>query len=150
MTADQEITYLSWAPSRSAFIRQALIQGCFTFALLSILGSIVYFWFDLPIFLEVSTIWVLPIAFMFTLGFIFDDTLRWRSARYDRWQITNGHLIHEGQDGSARIPLTEIENAFRRLGSNVVVQLISGQRIVLRYLPFPAETAAQINAARPT
>ena len=85
-----------------------------------------------------------------TSGFVFDDAVRWRTARYDRWEISGGHLIHDGQDGNARIPLTEIDHAFRRLGSNVVVQLTSGQRIVLRYLPYPAEAADQINAAKPT
>ncbi|AXI41102.1 hypothetical protein C1J02_03335 [Sulfitobacter sp. SK011] len=134
---------LSWAPKKAVFVRRSLIVGGVTFALLALLGTGVSLYFDAPIF------WVFPTALALTLGFIFDDILRWRAVKYDRWQISDGHLIHEGQDGSARIPLTEIDRALRRLGSNVVVQLTSGQQIVLRYLPYPAETAAQINAAKP-
>ncbi len=143
MTTDVAADGLSWAPSRSVFIRRAVLVGSATFTLFVLLCAGVSFYFDLPY------LWVIPTALTLTLGFVFDDTLRWRAARYDRWQISEGHLIHEGQDGNARIPLTQIDAAFRRLGSNVVVQLTSGQRIVLRYLPFPAETAAQINAAKP-
>lgn len=144
MTGGDVNVGLSWAPKKSVFIRRAVIVGGVTFALLVLLGAGLSLYFSVPI------LWVFPTAFTLTLGFIFDDTMRWRSAQYDRWQISDGHLIHEGQDGTARIPLTEIDSAFRRLGSNVVVQLTSGQRIVLRYLPFPAETVAQINAALPT
>ena len=143
MTGNAVLDGLSWAPQKSVFIRRAFIVGSITFVVLAALGAGLSFYFSLPV------LWVIPTALTLTLGFIFDDTLRWRAAQNDRWQISDGHLIHEGQDGSARIPLTEIDSAFRRLGSNVVVQLISGQRIVLRYLPFPAETTAQINAALP-
>jgi len=124
-------------------MRRSLIISGITFAVMVILGAGLSFYFSLPI------LWIFPTALALTVGFIFDDTLRWRAAQYDRWQISEGHLIHEGQEGSARIPLNEIDSAFRRLGSNVVVQFTSGQRIMLRYLPFPAETAAQINAALP-
>ncbi|MGJ8628851.1 MAG: hypothetical protein ACSHXB_17965 [Sulfitobacter sp.] len=134
---------LSWAPAKSVFIRRTLIVSCITFGALLVLGAGLSFYFDL------SALWVFPTALTMTLAFTFDDAMRWRTARYDRWQISDGHLIHEGQDGSARIPLDELDSAFRRFGSNVVVQLTSGQRIVLRYLPYPAETAAQINVAKP-
>ena len=125
-------------------MKRALNVGSTTFILFLLLGAAVSYYFGLPY------LWVFPTAITLTLGFIFDDTLRWRAVKYDRWQIEDGHLIHHGQDGSARIPLTDIDMAFRRLGSNVVVQLTSGQRIVLRYLPYPSQTAEQINAARPT
>ncbi len=134
---------LSWAPSKPVFLRRVLILTAITFALLLGLGIGLSYYFDLPL------LWVFPTAVVFNLGFIMDDMMRWRTARYDRWQISKGHLLHEGEEGVAQVPLTEIDSAFRRLGSNVVVQLTSGQRIVLRYLPYPAETAAQINAARP-
>ncbi len=143
MTDTDAANYLSWAPQKSVFIRRALTVGAFTFVMLLALGLSLSFYFDLAI------MWAFPTALIFTVGFIFDDTMRWRNAQYDRWQISEGHLIHEGQDGSARIPLTDIDSAFRRLGSNVVVQLTSGQRIVLRYLPYPIETTDQINAALP-
>lgn len=143
MADETAVEGLSWAPQKNVFVRRAFIVGGFTFILLVLLGAGLSFYFS------VSFLWVVPTALALTIGFIFDDTSRWRAAQYDRWEISDGHLIHEGQDGSARIPLTEIDNAFRRLGSNVVVQLISGQRIVLRYLPYPAQTAAQINEAKP-
>ena len=134
---------LSWAPQKSVFIRRALVAGAVTFVILLALCVGLSVYFGAPF------LWAFPTALILTLGFTFDDTMRWRAARYDRWQICSAHLIHEGQDGSARIPLTDIDHAFRRLGSNVVVELSSGQRIALRYLPYPAETVAQINAAKP-
>jgi hypothetical protein len=140
---------LSWAPQRSVFIRRTLILGVATFLFLSILGSALWYFIQEAVPFDVPVFWVAPTALLMTVGFLFDDALRWRAARLDRWQINGGYLIHDGQDGSARIPLTEIDQAFRRLGSNVVVQLRSGKRIVLRYLPYPAETAEQINAAKP-
>lgn len=143
MTASTPNDGLSWAPNRSVFVRRVLIVSCITFVVLLILGAGLSLYFDL------TALWVFPTAFAMTLGFFFDDTLRWRTARYDRWQIDDGHLLHEGQEGSARIPLDEIDSAFRRFGNDVVVQLTSGRQIVLRYLPYPAETAAQINAAKP-
>lgn len=140
---------LSWAPQRSVFIRRALIVSSFTFGLFALAAAYpLFIGSQTPIMPRVLIAWVLPIALMFTIGYVFDDVLRWRSARLDRWKINDGHLIYEGLDGTAMVPLTDIRHVKNGIGSRVVISLISGKRIVMRYMPFPTETARQIEAAR--
>jgi len=134
---------LSWTPKREVYFRRSLFAGGVTFVLLLIAGIVA------SILLNVFIGWTLPVALILTLGFVIDDALRWRTHKFDRWQLAEGHLLHEDQNGTASIPLAEIDRVFVRLGNRVVVQMTSGQRIVLRYLPFPAQTAAQIRAALP-
>ena len=74
--------------------------------------------------------------------------MRWRNLRTDLWQICGGQLIHDGPDGRAQIPLSEIVSAKPQLGTRVVIKLTSGQRMLMRYLPYAAATAAQIEDAR--
>ncbi len=135
---------LDWSPQRRVFLRRKGITNLATFAALSALGLVLTASYD------VSSLWVWPTAALLTLGFVLDDLQRWNANKDDRWFLREGQLIHEGNDGSASIPLTEITGVSVRLGGVVIVTLASGQRIDLRYLPFPRQTAAQIDAARPT
>ena len=133
---------LSWAPSHRVFLRRAMISALLTFAALGAAGILFSFFAPLPVG------WALVVALILTLGFMLDDVMRWRSARTDRWQIEGGLLIHEGPDGHAQIPLSEIDSIATQFGSRVTVKLVSGQRIAMRYLAYPREIAAQIEAAR--
>ena len=134
---------LSWAPRRDVFMRRSLTTAAVTFAMLVLAGIIGSVVMDLPL------LWTLPVAALLTLGFLVDDALRWRAQKYDRWSIVEGHLHHTDQDGTASIPLDQITQVVTRFGNRVVLHLRSGERIVMRYLPFPAETAAQIRALLP-
>tara|TARA_R110002110_G_scaffold19919_45_gene81673 strand:- start:107 stop:526 length:420 start_codon:yes stop_codon:yes gene_type:complete len=134
---------ISWVPRKAVFMRRAATTAGITFTTLLTLG------FALSAYVGVSALWVIPFAVLLTLGFVFDDIMRWRAAKFDRWQIDQGHLVHEGGEGIARVPLTDISRVFTRIGGNVVVQLWSGQRIAMRFLPHPEKTAQAINAARP-
>lgn len=133
---------LSWAPQRAVFLRRAAITALVTFLLLLALGLLLSFYTDLPF------LWVIPTALLLTAGFLFDDALRWRNSKYDRWHLDAGYLIHDGSDGTAQLPLAEIDRVFTRFGGRVVVVLSSGQRIAMGYLPFPTKTAQAIEAAR--
>jgi len=133
---------LSWAPQRAVFLRRAAVTALFTFLALMAVGLLLSFYTDLPF------LWVIPTALLLTAGFLFDDALRWRASKYDRWHLEGGHLIHEDGDGTAQLPLSEIDRVFTRFGGRVVVELSSGQRIAIGYLPYPAKTAETIEAAR--
>lgn len=130
----------SWAPKRDVFLRRSLMIGVATFTLFAGAGLVAALMLDLPF------VWTLPVAALLTLGFFVEDVLRWRSCKYDRWLMSEGHLLHEDKDGTASIPLGDIRRVTTSFGSRVVVELLSGQRITLRYLPFPAETAAHIRS----
>jgi len=134
---------LSWAPKKQIFVRRSLMTGAGTFALLVILGGIV------STVVGWSLFWTLPVAAMLTLGFFIDDSLRWRAYKYDSWQISDGHLLHEDQNGTVSISLHEVDKVVVHMGHRVVLHLKSGQRIPLRYLPFADETASQIRALLP-
>ena len=133
---------LSWAPKRAVFVRRTLVLGAATFLVFMALALGVTQ--SARQYLMVS----LLMPFVLTVIFFIDDFLRWRHIREERWQISEGHLIHDGPDGRAAIALSEIAAVERRLGGAVLVRLHSNQRILLRYLPYPAETAEQINSAR--
>lgn len=140
--------HLSWAPQKSVFIRRALLGGALTFGILFLFGAFLLFIISKPNNPDVSIAWVLPFAFLFTLAFNLEDVLRWRSARYDRWQISNGHLLHEDLDGNAMIPLADIKDVREGFGNRVIISLTSGKRIVMRYMSNPIQITQQINAIR--
>ncbi|MEW9919731.1 hypothetical protein AB2B41_08955 [Marimonas sp. MJW-29] len=132
---------LSWAPVRRVFLRRVLIRSAMTFA--ALLAVVLLF----AIFATLPAGWGLLGAAILTAGFAIEDLLRWRNARADLWQISDGHFLHDDIDGRLQVPLSEIADARHQFGGRVTVRLHSGQRIVMRYLPFPAETAAQLRAA---
>tara|TARA_R110002049_G_scaffold29972_2_gene102022 strand:- start:108895 stop:109335 length:441 start_codon:yes stop_codon:yes gene_type:complete len=133
---------LSWAPQRAVFVRRSLRTAVITFAALACVGLGTSLAFDLPLS------WITPTAFLLSLGFLIEDFMRWRTSRFDRWQISDHQLRHDGPDGRASVPLSEVANVFARFGNRVVIELHSGQRVMLRDLPYPVETARQIEAAR--
>lgn len=117
------------------------MRTALTFAALLAVVVIFGVYADLPVS------WGILGAAILTLGFAIEDLLRWRNARADLWQISDGHFLHDDPDGRLQVPLSEIADAHHQFGGRVTVRLHSGQRIVMRYLPFPAETAAQLRAA---
>ncbi|MBD3664446.1 hypothetical protein [Sulfitobacter aestuariivivens] len=134
---------LSWAPKRAEFLRREVWVVGITFGALVVVGLGLSYVLTWPVF------WVLPTALMLSIGFLLDDIMRWRVVRQDRWEISDGQLRHDGPDGTFTVPLSEIVEVRAGVGSRIIVQLRSGRRVVLRYLPDPAQTAAQINAACP-
>ncbi len=133
---------ISWAPARRIFVRRVMISASITFAALVAVALGFSLYFGLP------TGWAFLVALTLTCIFVLEDAMHWRSTRMDRWQIEAGQLIHDGADGRAQVPLSEVAQVHTQFGSRVVITLRSGQRMVLRYLPFPGVVADQIRAAR--
>lgn len=126
---------------RQVFLRRVAITLLVTFAGLFAVALTFSIYFELPL------TWTFLVAATLALGFAIEDIMRWRNVRLDRWQIDTGQLIHDGPDGRASVPLSEIASAKPHFSGRVVITLRSGQRMVMRYLPYPKDTAAQINAA---
>ena len=133
---------LAWTPSRNVYLRRALIIGAATFVVFVLLCWLMGFGQGqfVPVGLG------LPLAL--TLVFLLEDALRWRALRNEHWQVADGHLLHDGPDGRAMIPLADIDSVSKRFG-NVVIRLASGQRILMRYLPDPDDVVTQLIAASP-
>ena len=126
---------LMWGPKRAVFIRRTLILGALTFLFFLIPSIlIVRNWQLFPL----SNI-VMPLVMALVL--MMDDFNRWRLVRSERWEIAEGQLIHDGVDGRATIPLSEISAVKQRFGTAIIIRLHSGQRIMMRYLANPAEIA---------
>ena len=123
------------------FLRRVFIISALTFVALAIVLLLVSRSTGLPIH------WAFVIALIGTLGFAIEDLMRWRVARGELWQLSEGQLIHDGPEGRAQVPLSDVASVKVQFGTRVVVKLRSGQRIAMRYLPYPAQTAQQIAAA---
>lgn len=132
---------ISWAPSRQMFVRRVFITSALTFVGLAAVLLYVSQRTGLPVH------WAMLIALIVTLGFAAEDLMRWRAACADLWQLSDGHLIHDGPEGRAQVPLSDVAAVKVQFGTRVIVKLSSGQQIAMRYLPYPAQTAQQIAAA---
>ena len=133
---------ISWTPSRRVFLRRVAFSAALTFLGLVAVAMAFSVYFALPrtaIILGAGTL---------TLVFVIEDLMRWRSLRGDLWQISDGQLIYDGPDGRAHIPLSEIVSAKVQFGTRVLIKLTSGQRMLMRYLPYAKATAEKIEAAR--
>ena len=124
------------------FLRRVILAGTVTFVALSLIGIAYAAYHTLPY------VWAVLVALALTLGFVFEDVMRWRSVNSDQWRIEDRHLVHEGDEGRAQLPLSEITEIKCQFGSRVILKLSSGQRIAMRYLPDAERVAAQIRAAR--
>lgn len=132
----------AWSPALAVFIRRSLIVGVITLVVMAVsgwaIGAMTGFW---------QVLYVGPVlVVVYTMGF--DDPLRWRMTRQNRWYLRSDALIHTGPEGDARIPLADIANVHTRMGWSVIISLKSGLRLRIAYVPQAAEVAAQILAAR--
>ena len=133
----------AWSPSRRVFIRGALINAALTFPAFVLLASLTNYPQGQFLILGVG------LPFVLTLIFFLDDALRWRRVQSEQWQIADNNLIHDGPEGIAMIPLTEIDRVYKRLGGTVIVQLQSRQRLAMRYLEAPDDVVMHLNPDRP-
>ncbi|MEP5727834.1 MAG: hypothetical protein ABJL67_00530 [Sulfitobacter sp.] len=133
---------LSWVPSRRVFVRRVLLNGALTYLALVVVMSGFLYWMSLP------TRWGFVGAAFITLGFFLEDMMRWRRTRDDLWQIHEGMLIHDSEEGRSQVPLSEIHSVTAQIGNRVSITLITGLKIPMRYLSYPKEIADQINRAR--
>lgn len=133
---------ISWAPARKVFVNRVGITAALTFVALLIVGVVFSWRFDLPMG------WAVIVALTLTCAFVLEDAMHWRNTRTDRWQIDEGQLIHDGAEGRSQIPLSEVTQVRTQFGGRIIVTLQSGQRMAIRYLPYPETVAEQINAAR--
>lgn len=133
---------ISWAPSRRIFLRRVAITAALTFLGLATVALVCSVYFGLP------RAWGFWGAGLLALGFMIEDLLRWRILRSDLWQISQGQLVYDGPDGRSQISLSDIDSARVQWGTRVVITLTSGQRMLMRHLPYAAATAEQIETAR--
>jgi hypothetical protein len=133
----------AWSPSWGVFRRRVGLNAALTFAGFAILTM------SVDAARGFSPLLQIFMPFVLTLILMLDDFLKWRRVRSESWQIEDGHLMHEGPDGRAMIPLSEIDRVTGRFG-HVVIRLTSGQHITMRYLPGPDGVMTQLDAARPT
>lgn len=133
---------ISWAPVRRVFLRRVAINAMLTFIGLAAVA------FACSVYFNVPRAWGFLAAGTLASGFLIEDLTRWRTLRHDLWQISEGLLVYDGPDGRSQIALSEIISAKAQFGTRVVIKLVSGQRMLMRHLPYAAATAAQIEAAR--
>ena len=129
-----------WVPSRAVYVRRTANVSLLTFGFFLIPAAMIFA--NGGQFRMLGLL--MPLAM--TLIFVIEDFSKWRMVRREEWHIEDGHLIHFGPDGRAMIALAEIGKAKRRFGGAVAVELHSGQRILMRYLPDPDAVAHHINA----
>lgn len=133
----------SWVPERKVFLRRSAMVAAVTFLCLILVG------FPLSRAAGFSVVWNWPAAALLTLGFMFEDVSRWRTVRLDRWLLSEGHLHHHDTNGAITIPLDKIESVYSRFGSRVVVRLVTGQKVELRYLKDAKMIAENLSSVLP-
>lgn len=127
-----------WHPALGVFVRRSIWVGLATLVLFGGFGVITGFW---QIILAAP---VLIIAYTF----LFDEHLKWMTARHNVWQLTQTDLIHIGYEGTSQIPLSEIDRTSTRFGWTLIVVLKNGLKQEMAYVPSPRDIGAQIIAAR--
>jgi hypothetical protein len=127
-----------WQPSGQRFLLRVAVIAALTFALLLIPAVLSLDHFDLP------RPWALLATALLTGILLIEDLQSWPLRRQERWTLTPESLIHDSAQGRGQLPLAEIASARVRLFFWVVVKLRSGQNIVMRDLPQPAQIAAMI------
>lgn len=130
---------LSWSPDYRVFLLGNLCVTIVTFT-----AFIGFGWFVLQPY-NISIASTALLAALVSGAFTIDDVLRWRSVKYDRWWIQNGHFYYEGQEGTGVIPMTEITKARAGFGNRVIIEIASSQQIMMRYLPRTGQIAKNIN-----
>lgn len=87
------------------------------------------------------------LAFIAAFAGVFEDALRWRRIRSERWSLDGPSLIHDGTDGRAMILLGDIADVAARRNGTVILYLHSGKRIAMRYLANPQAIADTLRPA---
>ena len=142
MTAEPAVDPV-WQPARPVFIRRALINAALTLVVsLAILLA-------LTSYLQTTPMIAVFLGLMAAFAGLYEDIMRWRRVRAERWFIDLPHLMHDGPEGTAMIPLSDIADVRRRLGDATLIQLRSGQRVAVRYLADPDSLIAALDAQRP-
>ena len=133
-----------WQPARAVFVRRALINAALTLVIAAAILLLI------TTYLDTTPLVALFLALIAAFAGLFEDIMRWRRVRAERWQIDMPHLVHDGADGIAMIPLGDIAQTRIRRGGTTLVELRSGQRIAIRYLADPDSLIAALNAGRPS
>lgn len=132
------VTLAQWRPELGVFLRRCAWVSGATLALFTLAGLVTGIW---------EILYAAPVLIV-AYSFLFEDHLRWRAARHDRWELTPTSLIHHGFEGGGQVPLSDISDTATRFGWTVIVKLKSGQRVEMAYVRKPREIADQIIAAR--
>lgn len=131
-------TPLVWQPSRRVYMRQAALLAVATFGAFMVLAALT------PDAFAPSLVLIALVPAAVTGIFILEDFARWRRVRDERWEIEDGHLIHDSLEGRVMVPLEQIVEARKRFASAVVLKLANGQRVPMRYLENPDAVVAQM------
>ncbi len=135
-------TLPTWRPSLSAFLRRTTLVGAITLALVALAGWVIGVMTGLWQVLYAGP--VLALAY----NILFEDPLRWRRTRQDRWSLDESAIIYHGPEGDNLIPLADITQVRVKFGWTVVIYLKGGMRVRMAYIERPQEIAQQILNAR--
>ncbi len=132
----------TWRPSLSAFLRRTVLVGAITLALVAlagwIIGMLTGFW---------QVLYAGPVLAL-VYNILFEDPLRWRRTRQDRWSLGETAITYHGPEGDSLIPLADIEDVGAKFGWTVVIYLKGGMRVRMAYIERPREIARRILEAR--
>lgn len=132
----------AWDPSLKVFLKRSVIISAITVVAVLLVGRIIGVWSD-----NWYVFYIGPVLLLIYSTLI-DDPNRWRLARRSRWYLQSDAVIHNGPEGEARIPLSDIVDIRTRFGWSVVLFLKGGMRVSMAYLPDSKNVALQIRAAR--
>ncbi len=132
----------AWTPAPKVFIRRCLIVAAITLVVMALFGWGIGVWTGFWQILYVGPV----LALTYNIGF--EEPIRWRTIRQNRWYLRTDAIIHYGAEGETRIPLAEITDVRTRFGWSVILYLKDKQRVRMAYLPDSAGVAMQIRAAR--
>ena len=135
-------TLPTWRPSLPAFLRRTALVGAITLALVALAGWVIGVTTGLWQVLYAGP--VLALAY----NILFEDPLRWRRTRQDRWSLDESAIIYHGPEGDNLIPLADITQVRVKFGWTVVIYLKGGMRVRMAYIERPHEIAQQILNAR--
>lgn len=132
----------SWHPSLSMFLRRTVLVGAITLALMALAGWVIGALTGLWQVLYAGP--VLALAY----NILFEDPLRWRRIRQDRWSLDETAITYHSPDGDSMIPLADITQVRVKPGWTVVIYLKGGMRVRMAYIARPRAVAQRILDAR--
>lgn len=131
-----------WSPVRAVFLRRVGIVAAVTFVVsVAVLLLVSEQMRDAPLL-------AVGLGAIAALTGVFEDILRWWRVRLEQWTLDDDHLIHTTPDTRAQIPLGDITRARRQTSGTVMLQLISGQRIAMRYMADPNAVIEAVHITR--
>ncbi len=134
---DGEVIVASWRPSFRLFLRQFIVGVAVTSLLLILSFLILPLWQWLLVFVATGLLWSL----------VFEGWNRWRQRRNDHWLLSNLRLIYFNPQEESPIVAVRLDQITRISlfpRQSLRVRLEAGAKVVMKFLPYPAEIRQRI------